>query len=140
MKTFLRLALVVASSVLGVAVAVYLAGPPQTQTVVRPAKLVAQAVRRRRSNFNCRLQHRIAIAPSQQRAEPELAEPPLPHESFARALPEPKPVLAPVQERVARQMVRSGGQSRGAAAPKPEPHPVMLAQGPRRRPWAACRR
>src|SRR5271156_3713885 len=103
MKTLLRLALVTASSVLGVAAAVYLAGPPETQTISRPAKLVAQVVASPPVELQPKFVAQAVRSPppvelqlpalSADRApsrttEPQLGEPPLPQEAIARALPE----------------------------------------------------
>src|SRR5580692_7453706 len=100
MKTFLRLVLVVASSVLGVAAAVYLAGPPATRTVTRPAKLVAQAVA---APVELQLPVLSADRAPYRRLDLHLDEPPLPRETIVRSVPELKPVVAQVQSRVARQ-------------------------------------
>ena len=88
MKTFLRLALVVASSVLGVAAAVYLAGPPgDADHQLGRAKLVAQV------GFDAAGRNPAPVelptaaspvdadrAPSRRLAQPLLDEPPLPQE------------------------------------------------------------
>ncbi len=133
MKTFLCLALVAASSVLGVAVAVYLAGPPETQTISRPAKLVAQAVTSPPSvelpSVELQLPALSADRVPSRRTQALLDEPPLPQEEVAQSLPALKPVVVPVQARIARQATEARPAPEELPAPKPEP-PVMLAQSP----------